>query len=152
MKPPLSFYFRIVFKGLDNPEQDDSGFQSVTGLAVAIPGEIQNSTGICPVPLLLKRAVRKYSESPLTRWLFSHFNKKDTHPLPEALIELLDEKHQPYMSWTIYKILPKSWRLEELNAEKREVLIETIELTYEEVRFQEEVGMVKQQKSFGSIK
>jgi len=48
---------------------------------------------------------------------------------------LLDASLKPYMSWTIRSILAKSWKLGELNAEKTEVLIETIELTYQELLF-----------------
>jgi len=141
MALPLSSNFRIVFRGLDGQDkgQDDSGFQSVTGLEIQVPDQPGNlpaniaASMACPLPLVLTRAAKSYSESPLLRWIFSHFNKKNKQVLPEALIELLDEKQQPYMAWSLRTIRPKSWKLSELHAEKTEILIETIELTYEEL-------------------
>jgi len=145
MYPPAGFHFKIVFKGIDDPHQSDSGFQSISGLEAytdkklhqtsEISGSSQDEPGYSV--LVLKRAARNYNESPLLRWIFSHFNKNNLDPLPEAQIELLDDNHNPFMAWTIRHIIPKSWTLSELNAEKSEILIETIELYYRQLLISE---------------
>ena len=142
MELPLSHRFRIIFSGLDTSSQEETGFQSIVGLETAlhvVPGTRQEGQDVYASAfqptLVLRRAVKHYSESPLTRWLHACFNDKQAAPLPEAVIELLDASLKPYMGWTIRSILPKSWKLGELNAEKTEVLIETIELTYQELLF-----------------
>lgn len=137
MYPPLGFNFCIKFKGLDDPNMVDSHFQSISGLEAIIERALVNQDdNILASTLILKRAARNLQSSPLNRWLFSHFNKtKNIAELPEAIIELLDETNSPYMAWTIKSISPKSWKLSELNAEKSEVLIETIELSYKAILF-----------------
>ena len=51
-------------------------------------------------------------------------------PIPTVHIKLLNEEHQPLMHWTINNVWPRSWKIGELNAERGEVLIETLELNY----------------------
>ncbi len=137
MYPPSGFNFRIKFKGLDDPNMADTHFQSISGLETIIErNPVNQDDTILASTLILKRAARNPQASPLNRWLFSHFNKnKNVAELPEATIELLDETNSPYMTWTIKSIFPKSWKLSELNAEKSEVLIETIELSYKAILF-----------------
>jgi phage tail-like protein len=139
MHPPTGFQFRILFEGLDDPHQTDMHFQSISGLEVWIDRQDSHAEFAEPgprvgfSPLLLRRSVRNHNESALTRWIFSHIREKNGKPLAQAKIELLDDEFHPYMSWTIRQITPISWRLGELNAEKSEVLIETIELEYKEI-------------------
>lgn len=137
MYPPSSFNFRIEFKGLDDPNMADTQFQSISGLEAIIErNPVSQGDNIGTSTLILRRAAKNLQASALNRWLFSHFNKnKKVVELPEATIELLDETNSPYMKWTIKSILPKSWKLSELNAEKSEVLIETIELSYKSILF-----------------
>jgi phage tail-like protein len=139
MYPPTGFQFRIIFEGLDDPNQADSHFLSISGLEVWMDRQDAQAEFTEPVPrvgfspLLLRRSVRNQHESALTRWIFSHIKEKNGKPLPQAKIELLDDQLRPYMSWTIHQLTPLSWRLGELNAERSEVLIETIELEYKEI-------------------
>lgn len=137
MYQPSGFHFRIEFKGLDELNMADTHFQSISGLEAIIETNTTNhGDNIVYSSLILKRAAKNLHSSALNRWLFSHFNKNsDVAELPEATIELLDETSSPYMTWTIRDILPRSWKLSELNAEKSEVLIETIELSYKSILF-----------------
>ncbi len=134
MYPATGFHFQVVFQGIDDPKGVDSGFLSVGGLkAVAEAGVGSGVVSGSPdwpafSVLILKRAVRPYAESALTRWFFSDI--RSVGPLPQARVDLLDESHKPYMSWLVYDLTPKSWELNELNSERSEVLIETIELYY----------------------
>ena len=142
MYPPVAFHFRVIFNGLSTPKLD-IGFQSITGLEAYINTELSNnidqpkhtSTGVSFSTLVLRRAVVDTKDSPLTQSVFSWIIHETSTPLPEAYIELLDDKHHPYMSWGITNIIPKSWKLGELNAEKSEILIEIIELSYSNIIF-----------------
>jgi phage tail-like protein len=143
MNPPLGFHFRIIFKGLPSGSDGEEGFQSINGLEAFMSedfpysSEGKKTTGYKTSysPLILKRAVVSIKESKLNQWIFSCLNKKRPVPLKEAIIELLDENHEPSMRWALKNLLPISWKLGELNAEKTEVLTETIELRYEKLLF-----------------
>jgi phage tail-like protein len=144
MYPPLGFHFRIIFKGLPSGIDVEEGFQSINGLEAFMSEDFPDSlegkkiTGFKTSysPLILKRGVMSIKESKFSQWIFSCLNKKRPIPLKEATIELLDEKHEPSMRWTLKNLLPVSWKLSELNAEKTEVLTETIELRYEKLLFE----------------
>lgn len=50
-------------------------------------------------------------------------------------VYLLNENHKPLAKWKIIHAWPKSWKFGELNAEKGEVLLETLELHYNRFEF-----------------
>ena len=56
--------------------------------------------------------------------------KEDFAVFDTVTIDLLGEDHQPLMTWTVTNVWPRSWRIAELNAERGEILIETLELNY----------------------
>ena len=77
--------------------------------------------------------------SEITKWLKQAFEdepfddgkqKSAFRVIKEVTIKLLGEDHQPLMSWTINNVWPRSWKIAEMNAERGEVLIETLELNY----------------------
>jgi len=86
-------------------------------------------------PLTLKRGVLKPSDSKLTGWLKNTFDGQQVKPIEKADIMLLGEDHQALMHWTINNVWPRSWKIGELNAERGEVLIETLELNYNRLIF-----------------
>lgn len=45
-------------------------------------------------------------------------------------VMLLNENHEAIAKWDIYHAWPKAWKMGELNAERGEVLIETIEIQH----------------------
>jgi phage tail-like protein len=45
-------------------------------------------------------------------------------------ISLLNEEHEPLMTWNVVHAYPLKWSVSEFNAEKSLVAIETIELAY----------------------
>jgi phage tail-like protein len=132
MYPAIGSYFQVVFQGIDDPNGGDEGFLSVSGLQAGLTemNGVAGATNRGGV-VLLKRAVRAKAESALTRWLFSNLEVKNPAPLALARVNLLDESREPFMSWILYSITPRSWRLGELNGERSEILIEEIELYYE---------------------
>jgi phage tail-like protein len=141
MNLPVAFHFQIIFQGIAFADEDGS-FQSISGLEAVwekkVPEEITKEPATFVTthpPLVLKRAVQDLNSSALTKWLSQCLYANDITIIPQATIQLLSNENDPYMVWTIKNIVPKSWKLGELHSEKNEVLIETIELYYQELYF-----------------
>jgi len=143
----VNFHFKVQFT-LPEPKAIDVRFQSVTGLDTNIETESIKEGGenrfehVLPVrrrsgPLVLKRGLLSPSDSALTQWLKDTFDQEIFAPLPTVEIYLLDEDHQEMLQWTINNVWPRSWKIGELNAERGEVLIETLELNYNRIEFKE---------------
>jgi phage tail-like protein len=153
----VNFLFSVVFSS--NGNAFDIRFQSVTGLDATLETETIKEGGenrfehVIPVrrkygPLVLKRGVLAYNESDITKWLKMIFdegfdyiedlskppeeraNENNIRTIDTVQIQLLNEAHQPLMTWTVNNVWPRSWKIGELNAERGEVLIETMELNY----------------------
>ena len=141
--PPVGFYFRVRGGGGDM----DIAFQSVSGLNVQLQTESYKEGGenryehTLPVrtkysDLVLKRGVIVSGQSNLTKWFqdaFHNFNFKGK----DLTVELLNEKSEPLMYWKVINALPKNWKFADLNAERGEVFIETMELSYSYFEFKE---------------
>jgi len=135
----VNFHFKVEFNlGKDNI---DARFQSVSGLDAMLDTESIKEGGenrfehVVPVrrkygPLILKRGLIKPSDSAITAWLKRAFDDEQVEPLATVMIKLLNEEHQPLITWTINNVWPRSWKIGELNAEQSAVLIETLELNY----------------------
>jgi phage tail-like protein len=142
----VNFHFKVDFN-FDAQDKTDIRFQSVTGLDSTLDTEQIKEGGengfehVVPVrrkygPLTLKRGLLKPSDSKLTKWLKQAFDDEVVEPRPSITISLLDEQHQPLMHWTISNVWPRSWKIGELNAEQGAVLIETLELNYNRLLFE----------------
>jgi phage tail-like protein len=140
----VNFLFRVDFRL--GTETFDMRFQSVSGLDATLETETLKEGGenrfehVLPVrrkygPLTLKRGVLTPSESGLTAWLKKAFDDEQVEPIPTVDIQLLNEEHEPLMYWTINNVWPRSWKVGELNAERGEVLLETLELNYNRLIF-----------------
>jgi len=135
----VGFHFKVFFS--DFTKGIDVSFQSVSGLDVQIekealkeggenhfehqiPGRSKYST------LTLKRGFLKPEDSDLTRWCQRAFQDQIFEPLTVVNIELLNHDHMGMIQWELSHVWPVSWKIGELNAERGEVLIETLELNY----------------------
>jgi phage tail-like protein len=140
-----NFHFAVSFSGIDR-NHIDAGFQSVTGLDVQIQPETIKEGGengfehVIPgrrkyTDLVLKRGILTGKEGSLIfEWCKDAFEKGIVRPVNLDVI-LLNEEHQPLMKWNVVHAWPKSWKTNELNAERGEVLIETLELAYNRFEF-----------------
>lgn len=137
--PPVGFHFRVVFNGIGE-EQIDSRFQSVSGLAVEMETESRKEGGenrfehVLPVrakfPLLvLKRGLISNSKL-LTEWCNNVFQSLIVEP-KDLTINLLNEEHEPLLTWNVVHAWPKKWSLSDLNAEQNNLAIESFELQYQ---------------------
>lgn len=137
----VGFHFRVFFFDLPDEKEADIKFQSITGLDVQIdketlkeggenrfehnlPGRTKYSS------LTLKRGILTPDDSGLTTWLQKAFQDMVITPLSRIDVELLNENHDILMQWELSHVWPVSWKVGELNAEKGEVLLETLELNY----------------------
>ena len=152
----VGFHFAVHFSAGDGGSVDIR-FQSVAGLDSTIDIETIKEGGenrfehVIPTrrkfgPLVLKRGVVGPNSSPVANWLKKTFEgepfdlstgKEDFQVIDTVIIDLLGEDHQPLMSWTVTNVWPRSWKIAELNAERSEVLIETLELNYNRLKFSE---------------
>ena len=139
----INFHFNVRFPKF----KEDIRFQSVSGLDSTLDTEQIKEGGenrfehVVPVrrkygPLTLKRGLLRPEDSALTKWLKEAFDNEVVTPLETATISLLDEQHNVLMHWTINNVWPRSWKIGELNAEQGAVLIETLELNYNRLLFE----------------
>ncbi|MFV0591118.1 MAG: phage tail protein [Draconibacterium sp.] len=135
--PPIGFHFSVEFSEISANGKEQQ-FQSVTGLSVDIDTEEIAEGGEnrfkhkIPVRtkypnLVLKRGLLVDSE--VIKWCrdaVENFQFKPTG----IIVKLLNEKHEPLVSWSIVHAYPVKWSLGDLNAEESKLAIETLELTY----------------------
>ncbi len=135
--PPIGFHFRVEFPDISTDNKDQQ-FQSVTGLTVDIETEEIAEGGEnrfkhkVPVRtnypnLVLKRGL--LVDSKVIKWLrdaFENFKFKPTN----IIIKLLNEKHEPLLTWNIVHAYPVKWSVSDFNAEESKLVIETLELNY----------------------
>ncbi|MDT0687002.1 phage tail protein [Autumnicola psychrophila] len=137
----VGFHFRVKFLNLPEEKEADIRFQSVTGLDVQLEkenikegGENRFEHGVVTrskyTTLTLKRGILSPEDSGLTKWFQQAFQNLVVVPVTKVNVELLNEKHDVLMQWELSHVWPLSWKVTELNAERGEVLIETLELNY----------------------
>jgi phage tail-like protein len=142
--PPVSFHFKVEFgfkqelHGV-SPNKGDIMFQSVSGLTSEIQTEIIKEGGEnrfeheLPVRtkfpnLVLKRGLIK--DSSLIKWCLNTFQNLEIRPV-DLEVKLLNEKHEPLITWAVKQAWPKKWAVEDLSAMDSKVLIESLELRYQ---------------------
>jgi phage tail-like protein len=136
--PPVSFHFKVEFQGLDK-EAVDVRFQSVAGLTIDLQTESVKEGGehrfehVLPIRtkytnLILKRGLTQNSK--LIEWCTDAFQTLIIYP-KDVLVYLLNEEHEPLMTWNIAQAWPKKWSVSDFNAEKGGLVIETLELQYQ---------------------
>ncbi len=138
--PPPSFRFRLLLNG----SRDDGSFQEISGLKVEWTTEDVAEGGqnrfVHRLPLrtkygnaLLKRGV-VLKGSAMADWfaggLSANFLSKPVEPRT-ATILLLDAAGGTLVEWTLVRAVPVSWEHSALSASENNLLIETLELSYD---------------------
>lgn len=134
--PPVGFHFKVEFSGMGN--DNDSRFQSVSGLTVEYEVEPVKEGGEnrfehkLPVrtkypDLVLKRGL--LVDSGVVAWLLDGLQNRQFMPT-QITISLLNEAHEPLMSWKVFDAWPKKWTVSDFNAQENGIVIETLELCY----------------------
>ena len=135
--PPVGFHFLVEFN-LADTVTGDTKFQSVSGLSVDLDTEevveggenrFKHKLPLRPryQNVILKRGM--LIKSDVIDWCRDAIENFEFKPA-EVTIKLLDDQHQPLVSWQLYNAYPVKWNASEFNAEQSQLAIETLELAY----------------------
>jgi len=136
--PPVGFHFKVEFPSAITSKDKDYQFQSVSGLSVDLETEEIAEGGEnrfkhkIPVRtkypnLVLKRGL--LVDSDLIKWCRDAIEDFEIEPI-DVIVKLLNEKHQPLLTWNVIHAYPVKWSIGDFNAEENKLAIESIELTY----------------------
>ena len=135
--PLPSFHFEVRWS---NEDKDAVPFSEVSGLSVETQ-VIEYREGNSKVYSTIKMpGLKKYGNVTLKRGamakdnsLFDWWNKAQLNKIERknVVINLLDEQHEPVITWTLQNAFPVKVDNANYNSTSNEVLIETIELAHE---------------------
>lgn len=136
--PPVGFHFKVDVQDL-KVNADDVCFTEVSGLSVEMGTEeiaeggenrfIQKYPTRNKYPeLVLKRGLLVKSE--ILDWILKCLEDYQIEP-KDIFIKLLNEKHQPLLTWNVVKAYPTKWSVSDLNASNNAVVIESLQLFYQ---------------------
>lgn len=136
--PPPGFHFKVEVLGLP-PGDHDVRFTEVGGLSVEMATEevaeggenrfLQKYPTRAKYPdLVLKRGLLVRSE--VLTWIELCIQAYQITP-KNIDVKLLNEEHQPLMTWHVVNAYPTKWSVSDLNASNNAVVIETLQLTYQ---------------------
>jgi len=138
--PYLAFRFQVVFFALGViPNVIDTLFQKVSGLGASVETITVNEGGqnlytqhlptrINHQNLILERGL--ITPSPLTIEVNANVMLFKFKP-SNVLVNLLNESGDAVFSWIFLNAFPVNWRISDLDANANQVVIETIELKYQ---------------------
>jgi phage tail-like protein len=136
--PPVGFHFKVEV--MDLPANDhDARFTEVSGLAVELVTEeiaeggenrfVQKYPIRAKYPeLVLKRGLLLNSE--ILNWIRECIENLNILP-KNIVIKLLNEEHQPLMTWHVVNAYPTKWSVNDLNASNNTVVIESLQFFYQ---------------------
>jgi phage tail-like protein len=136
--PPLGFHFRVQVLGLA-PLADDLRFTEVGGLGAEVATEevaeggenryTQRYPGRAKYPdLVLKRGLLKQSAI----WDWARSAIEDLIVVPQSVdVTLLNESHEPLMTWHLVNAYPVKWSVSDLNATSNSFVVESMQLAYQ---------------------
>lgn len=136
--PPVGFHFKVEFIGLP-PNENDVRFTEVGGLSYELvteelaEGGEQRFVQKYPVrtkypELTLKRGLLVSSE--IVGWVRRCIEDYQIEP-QNIDVKLLNDEHQPLLTWHIVGAYPTKWAVSDLNATSNAVVIETLQLYYQ---------------------
>lgn len=136
--PPRAFHFKVEVLGLP-PNDNDVRFTEVGGLSLEMSSEELAEGG--ENRFVQKYPVRaKYPELVLKRgmlvgsavfdWIRESI--QDFRIVPKNVdVKLLNDDHQPLMTWHLVNAYPTKWAVADLNASGNSVAVETLQLFYQ---------------------
>lgn len=143
-----AFHFAVAFVGLDKYMDEahsggdnpiDMSFSEVSGLNAELQTEEVSEGGNnkfsyrLPKPakygnLILKRALST-APSAIVKWANEAIYDFSFHPCT-VVVTLLNEEHKPVKAWSFNNAYPVKLNVSNLDANKNELVIETMELAY----------------------
>lgn len=139
--PPLGFHFKVEVLGLPSVA-DDLRFTEVAGLSFEVAAEevpeggenryVQKYPGRTKfADLVLKRGLLKRSE--VWNWVERCVDTLQIEP-KDVDVTLLNEAHEPLMTWHLVKAWPVKWSVSDLNAANNSFVVESLQLSYQRFR------------------
>ena len=136
--PPVGFHFKVEFLGLP-PSDRDTRFTEVSGLSlemgteeVAEGGEnrfVQKYPMRTKYPeLVLKRGM--LVNSAVVEWVRRCIENYQISP-KNLDVMLLNDVHQPLITWHVIGAYPTKWSISDLNATSNAVVTEALQLCYQ---------------------
>jgi phage tail-like protein len=136
--PPVAFHFKVEVLGLP-PNADDARFTEVGGLSVEVGTEeiaeggenrfIQKYPTRAKYPeLVLKRGL--LVQSAVLDWVRRCIEDDRIEP-KNVDVKLLNDNHEPLLTWHVVNAYPTKWAVADLNATGNTVVIETLQLFYQ---------------------
>jgi phage tail-like protein len=143
--PPVGFHFKVEVDGLP-PNDNDTRFTEVGGLSVELATEevaeggenrfIQKYPVRAKYPeLVLKRGLLLNSE--VVGWVRSCIENLEIVPRT-VYVKLLNEEHQPLLTWNLTNAYPTKWSVSDLNSTSNAVVVESMQLFYQTFTLQRE--------------
>jgi len=135
--PPVSFHFRVEVLGLSS--DNDTRFAEAGGLSLEVTTEevaeggenryLQRYPGVPKYSeLVLKRGL--LVQSAVFDWVKDCLGGVQVSP-KNVDVTLLNEEHQPLMTWHVVNAFPTKWGISDLNSTGNTVVIETLQLAYQ---------------------
>lgn len=134
--------FRYNLNILGKTDSDEAGFSEISGLSAELETETFNAGGendlvyhlpkqIKTTPLVLKRGLFNLG-SEIVDWVKDTINKGFPEKIQteDIVIQLMNEKNEPIITWTIHGAYPTKWELNGFNAMENKLAIETITFNY----------------------
>lgn len=136
--PPPGFHFKVEVLGLE-PNDHDVRFSEVGGLSMELSTEEITEGGqnryVQKFPLrtkhpelVLKRGL--LVNSAITDWIRAAIEDFVIEP-KNVDVKLLNEEHQPLLTWHLTNAYPTKWSASDLNATSNTVVVETLQLFYQ---------------------
>lgn len=136
--PPPGFHFKVEVQGLP-ANDDDVRFTEVGGLSVEMGTEEVAEGGenrfIHKFPtrakypeLVLKRGLLVNSE--VAGWIRECIEDFNIEP-KDIFVILLNEEHQPLLTWQVVNAYPTKWAVSDLNSTSNAVVIESLQFFYQ---------------------
>jgi len=137
--PPVGFHFKVEVLGLDRAVDDDVRFSEVGGLGFEVATEevpeggenrfIQRYPVRVKYPdLVLKRGLLK--SSAIWDWTRDCIENLDIKP-KNVDVKLLNENHEPLITWHLVGAYPVKWAVTDLNATNNAIVVESLQLAYQ---------------------
>ncbi len=136
--PPVAFHFKVEVLGLP-PNDGDGRFTDVSGLALELSTEevaeggenrfLQKYPVRAKYPeLVLKRGLLLNSE--VVGWIRQCIQELRIE-LKDIDVKLLDEEHNPLLTWHVRGAYPTKWSASDLGATSNAVVVETLQFFYQ---------------------
>ncbi len=137
--PPVGFIFKVEFKELDDAYETDTYWQEVNGLSIDV-SEFEYKEGGENRFVYTFPERPKYSNIELKRglmpnttvynWCSDSIRNLDIKPT-NFFITLLNDKQEPLQLYHVINAWPTKWNVSNFNAMDSQIVIESLELSYQ---------------------